>query len=154
MKDEIKEILDNLKKISEIVYDFKVNSSEIKKVLDYITNLQEKVNQYENPDDMTLMFMWCDEKAKDKMKQLQEENEKLKLAKDTKCASEILCECLHNEYKSRCDKAIKIIKDEIEHCDSALSNQEYTIVSKHDLLKQEKEFCIKQLNILEGDDKE
>lgn len=47
-------------------------------VLDYITNLQEKVNQYENPDDMTLMFMWCDEKAKDKIKQLQEENERYK----------------------------------------------------------------------------
>jgi len=46
-------------------------------VLDYITNLQEKVDQYENPDDMTLMFMWCDEKAKDKIKQLQEERNTL-----------------------------------------------------------------------------
>lgn len=38
--------------------------------------LKEKINMYENPDDMTLMFMWCDEKAKDKIKQLQERIDK------------------------------------------------------------------------------
>lgn len=32
--------------------------------------LKEKVDIYENPEDMTLMFMWCDEKAKDKIKHL------------------------------------------------------------------------------------
>ena len=63
-------------------------------VLDYITNLQtieqqysailsenaeleNKLNQYENPDDLTLFYMWLDTKAKDKIKQLQEENERL-----------------------------------------------------------------------------
>ena len=34
--------------------------------------LKEKVNTYENPEDLTLMFMYCDEKAKDKIKQLKE----------------------------------------------------------------------------------
>ena len=55
-------------------------------ILDYITNLQKenddlknKLNQYENPDDLTLFYMWLDTKAKDKIKQLQEENEFLKL---------------------------------------------------------------------------
>lgn len=48
------------------------------KLLDYITNLQEKVDQYENPKDYTLFYMWLDEKAKDKMKELQQENERLK----------------------------------------------------------------------------
>ena len=32
---------------------------------------------YENPDDMTLFYMWLDEKAKDKIKQLQEERKTL-----------------------------------------------------------------------------
>ena len=35
-----------------------------------IARLKERINDYENPDDMTLMFMWCDEKAKDKIKRL------------------------------------------------------------------------------------
>ena len=36
-----------------------------------IERLNKKIEQYENPEDMTLMFMWCDEKAKDKIKDLQ-----------------------------------------------------------------------------------
>ena len=65
-------------------------------VLDYITNLQtieqqysailsenaeleNKLNQYENPDDLTLFYMWLDTKAKDKIKQLQEENKRLNI---------------------------------------------------------------------------
>ena len=35
-----------------------------------IERLQEKIDKYENPDDMTLMFMWCDEKVKDENKRL------------------------------------------------------------------------------------
>lgn len=33
--------------------------------------LKEKIKTYEEPEDLTLMFMYCDEKAKDKIKQLQ-----------------------------------------------------------------------------------
>lgn len=40
--------------------------------------IKRKLDQYEDPEDLTLFYMWLDEKAKDKMKQLQEENEKLK----------------------------------------------------------------------------
>lgn len=36
-----------------------------------VNQLETKINTYENPEDMTLMFMWCDEKAKDKIKQLE-----------------------------------------------------------------------------------
>lgn len=34
--------------------------------------LKEKIKTYEDPEDMTLMYMWCNEKAKDKIKQLKE----------------------------------------------------------------------------------
>ena len=37
-----------------------------------IRDLQEKINTYENPEDMTLFYMWLDTKAKDKMKDLQQ----------------------------------------------------------------------------------
>lgn len=39
---------------------------------DKLTNLQDKIKQYEDPEDLTLFHMWLDEKAKDKMKQLQD----------------------------------------------------------------------------------
>ena len=39
--------------------------------------LKEKINTYENPEDLALMFMYCDEKAKDKIKALQERIEYL-----------------------------------------------------------------------------
>lgn len=52
---------------------------------DYINNLQqenqqlkEKINTYENPDDLTLFYMWLDEKAKDKIKELKQKNESLR----------------------------------------------------------------------------
>ena len=87
MKDEIKEIFDIwADDDGEIVVhyiDKNNNKQEYKMItredlLDYITNLQEKVEQYENPEDMTLFYMWLDEKTKDKMKKLQEENNNLK----------------------------------------------------------------------------
>ena len=47
-------------------------------LLSYIEQLQttakdckQKLDQYENPDDLTLFYMWLDEKAKDKMKQME-----------------------------------------------------------------------------------
>ena len=40
------------------------------------TELKEQIKIYEDPDDLTLMFMWCDEKAKDKIKELQQRIEK------------------------------------------------------------------------------
>ena len=60
-------------------------ANDIDKILNYITSLQQKVEQlekeneqlrtqvntYENPDDLTLFYMWLDEKAKDKIKQLE-----------------------------------------------------------------------------------
>ena len=34
--------------------------------------LKAKIKTYEDPEDLTLMFMYCDEKAKDKIKELKE----------------------------------------------------------------------------------
>lgn len=40
--------------------------------------LKEELNKYTDPEDLTLMFMYCDEKAKDKIKCLEQENQQLK----------------------------------------------------------------------------
>jgi len=40
--------------------------------------LKDKIKQYEDPEDMTLMFMWCEDKAKDKIKELEHNWNELK----------------------------------------------------------------------------
>ena len=55
--------------------NFKCANEEIKK-------LKEKINTYENPEDLTLMFMYCEEKAKDKIKQLKEVIEEVRELRD------------------------------------------------------------------------
>ena len=94
MNNEIKEILD---KCTPFLF-----GDEVDKLTDYITNLQQKVEQYENPDDLTLFYMWLDTKAKDKMKQL--ENEVMMLRQQN-----TMITTLGEDYKSRCEKATEYI---------------------------------------------
>ena len=57
---------------------YKLLILDIKKILQENQQLKDKINTYENPEDMTLMYMWCDEKAKDKIKELNEKVDYLK----------------------------------------------------------------------------
>ena len=41
--------------------------------------LKEKLDEYENPEDMTLMMMWCTEQARDKIKELERQLEELEV---------------------------------------------------------------------------
>ena len=52
-------------------------AKRIKELFKENKQLKEKINTYENPEDLTLMFMYCDEKAKDKLKGVQEERDYL-----------------------------------------------------------------------------
>ena len=56
--------------------NYKNAYEEMKRLYDKLqqesNQLKDKINTYENPEDLTLMFMYCDEKAKDKIKQLKE----------------------------------------------------------------------------------
>lgn len=118
MKDEIKEILDN-PKILMLSYGNYISLDDYVKLKDCITNLQEKVNQYENPEDMTLFYMWLDVKAKDKMKQLQEENKKLKelcdkYEEEHSTTFEYWKQLVKEDYKSRNKKVIEDIDLVIE----------------------------------------
>ena len=106
MTEEIKEILEALKPHNDIKeYPLYLNRKQQDLLYDYIKNLQQKIDLYENPDDMTLFYMWLDEKSKDKMKQLQQENEILK--KNAEHNDKVVDKARWNEmiYKSRCEKA-------------------------------------------------
>ena len=68
-------------------------------------DLQQRIKTYENPEDLTLMFMYCDEKAKDKIKDLQKQLEEqvkynLMVVSDDKG---------RDYYKNIIDKAIEYI---------------------------------------------
>ena len=52
--------------------DLWVLNEYIENIKQESNQLKDKINTYENPEDLTLMFMYCDEKAKDKIKQLKE----------------------------------------------------------------------------------
>ena len=53
-------------------------AKNIKDILEENQQLKEQLNKYTDPEDLTLMFMYCDEKAKDKIKCLEQENQQLK----------------------------------------------------------------------------
>ena len=88
-------ITDNEKfiEIQAILVSSNINTRDCAKINDLIIELskenqelKEKLDKYENPEDMTLMMMWCTEKVKDEneklMKQLDETDRKLFLTKN------------------------------------------------------------------------
>jgi len=69
---EIEELLNELKEYaSGGMSGLYPSEDTVKNFVSYIEQLEKKVDQYENPDDLTLFYMWLDTKAKDKMKQLE-----------------------------------------------------------------------------------
>lgn len=54
----------------ELAYEVITRFNEYEKE---IQELKEKIETYENPEDLTLMFMYCDEKAKDKIRELEKQ---------------------------------------------------------------------------------
>lgn len=58
--------------------EFNSKMYELEKLTKENQQLKEQLNKYTDPKDLTLMFMYCDEKAKDKIKCLEQENQQLK----------------------------------------------------------------------------
>jgi hypothetical protein len=70
MNKEEKNFLTNI--IKDTISGEEHLGNELKeRCINYIEILQQKIDTYENPKDLTLMYMYCDEKAKDKIKELQ-----------------------------------------------------------------------------------
>lgn len=58
------------------IRNFEQVNTTVERVQQENQQLKEQIKIYEDPDDLFLMFMWCDEKAKDKIKELQQRIEK------------------------------------------------------------------------------
>ena len=100
-----------------------------------IARLKEQINIYENPDDLTLMFMWCDEKAKNKIKKLQQAKDKLQ--NDYQEARDRI-----DELISKIDRAIEYIKSinnvEVRRFDYD-NFHKYHLISQEELKKKVEE---------------
>lgn len=142
MTEEIKEILDELKKYPYgAYYGLKQKQAyQIKQLLDYITNLQQQIEEYQkaldetmsekmdlqqeneflklNNPEMNIEHFRIVKENKRKIDNLRKENERLN--EDNlliKSANKLVSDNLHN-YKSRCKKAIEYINnnyDEVPH---------------------------------------
>ena len=60
----------------------------------------------------------------------------------------------NKQLKDKINKALDLLFEEYESCEGSLSNPEYTIVSKHTLLKNEKDAIKKIIDLLKEDNKE
>lgn len=94
--------------------NYKNAYDEMKRLYDKLQQenqeLKDEINTYENPEDLTLMFMYCDEKAKDKIKELQATNESLTSLVNS-CQEEI------RKYKDIIEEVREYINNntELEH---------------------------------------
>ena len=142
MKDEIKEILDELNDMFQLS-ELEQQVKDIEKVIDYITNLEQEVNK------LTAESTEWESKCYD----LQKENERLKIEKQEEYNRFNLMAKFRDKalertliYKSRVDETV-------EFCNYLLKNNEITINNKK-YYKQEADDIIIYaiMNMLIGDD--
>lgn len=142
MKDEIKEILEQLewyRKIGkkDVFYpEYVLSNKKAFMLLDYITNLQKTQETLIKNDNEIITNLqeeneynnYCNEELRKKITNLEYKNERLE--EDNKQLKE-LCDkyeeehsttfnywkqLIKEDYKSRCEKAIEYIKDNLYYC--------------------------------------
>lgn len=92
--------------------------------------LKAKIKTYENPEDLTLMFMYCEEKTKDKIKELKKQLEET--------------QANYEKEKYIVDKQTRQLADEYK-------NTEYQTNKVKKLENQQKEFISWLENMLSDD---
>ena len=109
-----------------------------------IKQLKERINTYENPEDLTLMFMYCDEIKKDTIKELENKNSIL-------MENLIRSKTKYNNDKARYRRKAKMYRERInnavEYIEDKLKIYPEGLVGKH--LGQE--FLKDILDLLKGD---
>lgn len=88
--------------------------------------LKAKIKTYEDPEDLTLMFMYCNEKAKDKIQELEEQNFNLR--------EDIMLKKMAIPYEEIKDKSLYDLYDMPSYIDLVEENQELKkqLKTKHD----------------------
>lgn len=78
--------------------------------------LKSKIKTYEDPEDLTLMFMYCNEKAKDKIQELEEQNFNLR--------EDIMLKKMAIPHEKIKDKSLYDLYDMPSYSDLSKENQE------------------------------
>jgi hypothetical protein len=126
---EIEELLKYLKNKFYISGEFYteekikvLSKKELELLLSYIEQLEKKVDQYENPDDLTLFYMWLDTKAKDKMKQLEKRNKEL--YEGFMATQEELTDYAtkNEQLENNRDKAIEVINTQLKNAEGGIKD--------------------------------
>lgn len=163
MNEDIKEILEQLK--SAISNPKCIDREKAQRYYNSITNLQEKVKQYENPDDMTLFYMWLDEKAKDKIKQLQEEVNKLTAEstdweskcyklQDTLKGEDYVLHKDYTELQNKLEKEIERLNNIIDELEKYMISEKERMLGDIGMhIRIEIDYILDKLNELKGDNK-
>lgn len=109
--------------------------------------LKEKLDKYENPEDMTLMMMWCTEKVKDENEKLKQQLHEASLTIQEMAEQDIEC-------PSNCEKLRQLKKLNEEKTKIGVANHKYASQCEDKVIimeAQQKEFinymnsCIKEL---------
>lgn len=100
--------------------------------------LKAKIKTYEDPEDLTLMFMYCNEKAKDKIKelkkQLEEERDKVREYSYKLC--NFRCE---ETYENQQKEFIEWLEKKIEKLENKVTGEWYLdqiIYDKRDIYQE------------------
>ena len=150
-------IIDKYNNADEIHYASPISLKQINLLLSYIEQLEKKIDQYENPDDLTLFYMWLDTKAKDKIKQLEKRNKEL-YEGFMATQEELTNYATENEQlENNRDKAIEYIEEIISSTKGVINDYIYN--KEHnkqliELLNEDVEMYKHILNILKGDNDE
>lgn len=114
----------------------------ISPILEENQELKEKLDKYENPEDMTLIMMWCTEKVKDENRELKKQlEEKENIACDWKDS------CLENAGKieileTQQKEFIKYLEEEIKTLEKDILD---TVDDMDIYMKQVKSLIIEQI---------
>lgn len=132
----------------------KENCQTVKTLLKENQELKEKLDKYENPEDMTLMMMWCTEKVKDENEKLKEEITNLSkdvdmwnakyndMFDENKRLKEALEAKSYCKYANKCDELDDCSREEYEDMANAnvrLSVENYDLKEENQRLKKQLE---------------
>ncbi len=129
--DDLMSAVDRLNKVPDY-NDLLKENKELKQkyenaVADYETTMAEKeqlkkqLDKYENPEDMTLMMMWCTEKVKDENQELKRQNDFL-MKRDNICQ---MLETQQKEFIKYLENKIFILHDEMTELSVGMCNTDY-----------------------------
>lgn len=133
----------------------KENCQTVKTLLKENQELKEKLDKYENPEDMTLMMMWCTEKVKDENEKLKEEITNLSkdvdmwnakyndMFDENKRLKEALEAKSYCKYADKCDELDDCSREEYED----MSNTNVRLTVENYDLKEENQELKKHLKV-------